>query len=238
MGACNSVILGLAIMSSPVAASERPVVHDRAEIRSVVREVLSDPEISRASVERESTLSWLWGFVRRFVAWLRGWFAALPPLLAIVLIIWMVLTLLAILGHLSYVVFTQFGRGGASKPATQGVKGGKLYGIQELEFNNVRAEAMARLGAGDWPAAVRYLYVASILWLDRIGHIRFRESKTNRDYVVELAPRPDVQGRFRDLTGRFEAVVYGGAAATEQHCRGMASTFLSLQGEDGAANEA
>ena len=238
MGAFNSVILGLAIVASPVTIGEMPHGHDRAQIRKVVREVLSDPEISRASAEGESKESWLWGHVLRFFSWLDDLFVELPAWLAYILVIWMVLTLLAILAHLVYVVITQFGEGRASKPTAQGVKSGKLYGIQELEFNAVRAEATARLSAGDWPAAVRYLYVAAILWLDRIGHIHFRESKTNRDYMVELAPRPDVQGPFRDLTAGFEAIVYGDADATEQHCRGMASTFELLRGEDGAANEA
>lgn len=238
MNACIFVILGWTVSATPAAAGDWPAARDHDRIRSVVRDVLSDPDMSRASSGEENTWSWFWGLVRDFFRWVEDLFSWLPTWLAYVLVIWMVLTLLAILAHLLYVVITQFGGGRSARPAAQGGKSGSLYGIQQLEFDAVRAEATARLKAGDWPAVVRYVYVAAILWLDRMGHVRFRDFKTNRDYVVELADRPNVQGRFRDLTAGFEAVVYGDAAATEQHCRGMASTFESLQGEDGAANEA
>ena len=131
----------------------------------------------------------------------------------------MLLTLAAILAHLIYTLVMLLR--GTSSPLRSNPKGGRiageLLGIKDLDFDTVLAEARRLLAAGDWPAATRYFYVAAILWLDRQGWIVFKKSKTNRDYIDELASRARIQGSFRRLTADFEPIVYGGLAAAEFH---------------------
>jgi hypothetical protein len=105
---------------------------------------------------------------------------------------------------------------------------GELYGVRDLDPDRVYAEAHRRLAQGDWSGAVRFLYVAAILRLDRVGFVRLRQSKTNHDYVRELAARPDCRGPFEVLTRCFETTVYGGRAADEAACREMTAQMDTL----------
>ena len=129
---------------------------------------------------------------------------------------------------------------GTSSPLRTNLKGGRipgeLLGIKELDFDAVIAEARRLLAAGDWPAATRYFYVAAILWLDRQGWIAFKKSKTNRDYIDELAPRARVQGSFRRLTADFEPIVYGGRPPQGSTIHDIATTVEGLLHEPAGAS--
>ena len=136
---------------------------------------------------------------RRISEWVGGLFEGLAralgnlhdsiPWLYWTLVSWMVLTLVAILAHLIYTLVTLIGGAKRGDLAVQGRQkiSGELLGIQDLDFDKVYAEARRLLAASDWIAATRYFYVAAILWLDREGAIVFKRSKTNADYVAELA---------------------------------------------------
>ena len=113
---------------------------------------------------------------------------------------------------------------------------GELLGIKDLDFDRVYAEARRLLAASDWPpAATRYFYVAAILWLDRQGWIVFKRSKTNGDYVRELARRGPAQGSFLRLTGLFEAIVYGGRTPNNSHMEEISTTVEGLLHEPAVA---
>jgi hypothetical protein len=177
--------------------------HNRA--RAAVRDVLASREF--ADLHSDPYVVW-----RRIYEWIGGLFErladairTLPPWLYWTVVTWMVLTLVAILGHLVYTL-TKLLRGTTREP--RGAErcdkiAGELLGIQDLDFDKVYAEARRLLAAGDWTAATRYFYVAAILWLDRQGAIVFKRSKTNADYIAELAlggrrsgsPRPGTPGR-------------------------------------------
>jgi hypothetical protein len=73
--------------------------------------------------------------------------------------------------------------------------------------------------------------VAAILWLDRQGRIGFRLSKTNYDYLRELAPHPKSHAQFCRLTEQFEATVYGGRPAGAPECETVASVVEGLVDE-------
>ena len=108
--------------------------------------------------------------------------------------------------------------------------------VAGVDFDAVIAEARRLLAAGDWPAATRYFYVAAILWLDRQGWIAFKKSKTNRDYIDELAPRARVQGSFRRLTADFEPIVYGGRPPQGSTIHDIATTVEGLLHEPAGAS--
>ena len=150
----------------------------------------------------------------------------------------MILTLAAILAHLLYtLVMLLRGTSSPRRGAPQDERmAGELLGIKDLDFDAVLAEARRLLAAGDWPAATRYFYVAAILWLDRQGWIAFKKSKTNRDYIDELAPRARIQGSFRRLTADFEPIVYGGQTPQSSAIHDIANTVEGLLHEPAGAS--
>jgi hypothetical protein len=201
-----------------------------ARTRAAIREVLAQREF--ADLQVDENVFWqrlfgrIFGMVRRIFAPLTH----LAPWILWTIVIWMLLTLAAILGHLIYVLVKLVGAplqtAGGGRSA--GGRPQDLLGIRDLDFDAVYAQAGRLVGAGDWAAATRYLYVAAILWLDRQGRIAFRSSKTNRDYLQELQPAARQQELFRRLTGRFEPIVYGGQAATKSSTDDMTSSVEGL----------
>ncbi len=180
----------------------------RDRVRSAVRDVLAKREF--ADLHSDPNAIW-----RRISEWIGSLFQGLGnalgglhdsvPWLYWTLITWMVLTLVAILAHMMYTLVTLVSETKRNDSAAQGSGkiAGELLGIQDLDFDKVYAEARRLLSAGELAAATRYFYVAAILWLDRQGAIVFKRSKTNCDYIAELAhgsrcsgsPRPGTPGR-------------------------------------------
>jgi hypothetical protein len=219
-------------------AAEEPVVHAyRDKARSAIREVLARREY--ADLQSDPYAS-----TRAFLEWLAGLFQRvgdvlkrMPQWVLWTVFAWMVLALVAILAHLIYTLVMLLR--GTSSPLRGNFKRGRipgeLLGIKDLDFDTVLAEARRLLAAGDWPAATRYFYVAAILWLDRQGLIVFKRSKTNGDYIGELALRSPIQDDFRRLTAEFEPIVYGGAAPTSSTIHDIATTVESLLHEPAGA---
>ena len=177
---------------------------------------------------------------RRISEWIGGLFEGLAralsdlhdsiPWLYWTIVSWMVLTLVAILAHLIYTLVTLISGTKRADPAARGRQKitGELLGIQDLDFDKVYAEARRLLAASEWTAATRYLYVAAILWLDREGAIVFKRSKTNADYIAELALGSRCLQPFRRLTELFEPIVYGGRQPTNANMDDISTTVESL----------
>jgi hypothetical protein len=210
----------------------------RQRSRSAIEQVLARREFADLHADpfalRRMFLDWINGFFQR----VHDAFQCLPEWMFWVVVVWMILTLAAILGHLIYTLVLLL-RGTASPLSSNphgGRLAGELLGIKDLDFNTVLAEARRLLAAGDWPAATRYFYVAAILWLDRQGWINFKKSKTNRDYIDELAPRAGIQNSFRRLTTDFEPIVYGGLAVESSTIQDIAATVEGLLHEPAGAS--
>jgi hypothetical protein len=240
-----SVFLALAT----VAPNRQPGVDDsRAAITSVLHEsgdayrdrartAVHDVLARREFADLHADPYAVW---RQIVEWFGGLvqgLQSLPPWLYWTIVTWMVLTLVAILGHLIYTLVTLV-RGTSRAPRT--VEGrnkitGELLGIQDLDFDKVYAEARRLLSAGEWTTATRYFYVAAIVWLDRQGSIVFKRSKTNCDYIAELARRGSSEAPFRRLTELFEPIVYGGRQPTNTNMSDISTTVESLLHEPAVA---
>lgn len=96
-----------------------------------------------------------------------------------------------------------------------------------------QAEEFAR--GGRYREAVRSLYLAVLSHLHGRALLRYEPTRTNGEYVrqVRLAPGApaELAEPFEDLTGRFEAVWYGGAVAAEadfHSCRELAEQARAL----------
>lgn len=196
-----------------------------ARARTVVGEILSRREF--AELEESTWARRIRDVIVDFFRSIPKLFDHMPRWLGYLLLAWMLLTLLAILAHLLYVISGMLGirdvKRAAGAPSPR-----ELHGVTDLDPDSVYAEALRRLGEQDWTEAVRYLYVAAILWLDRAGFVRLRESKTNRDYVRELAARPACRAPFENLTRCFENSIYGGRPADQAICNEMTAHMEAL----------
>ena len=202
----------------------------REQSRQAIREVLARREFADLHADPYAFLRMISNWIERFVQRANDLLKGLPEWLFWTVLVWMLLTLAAILAHLIYTLVILL-RGTSPSLSThrKGRRiGGELLGIKDLDFDTVYAEARRLLTAGDWPAATRYFYVAAILWLDRQGWIVFKRSKTNRDYIDELASRAGIQGSFRRLTADFEPIVYGGFSPQSFTIQDIATTVEGL----------
>ncbi len=187
----------------------------------MVQSILSRPEFAPRGDNR--------GLMARLGDWLawaaRGIVEALsnlPHWVAWLILIWLLLTLLAIGGHLIYVIYTAARGVRPARPDRRGssTSATNRPAVEAIDFDDAYRHAQARLADRDWLGATRYLYVAAILWLDRSGGVRFRKGKSNHDYASELRGRPE-QSPFLEMTRQFEYSVYGHRAPGADSCAQM-----------------
>lgn len=77
--------------------------------------------------------------------------------------------------------------------------------ISAAEAND-RAQADAR--AGDYRNAARHLYLASLLWLEEHGMLRYDRSRTNHEYLAQVRGK-QVHDVLVPVVNTFERVWYG-----------------------------
>lgn len=220
------------------AGHQGPSEGQAARVRAVVQEVLAQPEFRAAREDNSRWRQWLAQQFQAVSNWLHDAFQRLPGWLAWLIVIWLLLTLVAILAHLVYVIAQQFSGGGGGRRKSSAQADLRTYGSGTLASDACLATARRYLAAGDWAAAVRHFYVAALLWLDQRGCVSFHESKTNYDYIRELAAPVGAREPLRDLTRTFDGVVYGGRVPTERTCHDMLTALEALQREVGAADKA
>lgn len=200
--------------------------------REAAEQVLASPEFAgmrEGPHAFEQFMGWLFDLfadLLQFIADLPGWLWWL-------VVIWMVATLVAILAHLVWVLVQTAGgtSSGGLGQTTQPTRRGKMFDVQVLDGKTVQTRAEQLLQRGDWAAAARHLYVAALLWLDGVGRVSFHQSKTNRDYLRELADRPHLADRFEKLTGLFEPIAYGGREADRALCEQMHTNVEGIRHE-------
>jgi hypothetical protein len=77
-----------------------------------------------------------------------------------------------------------------------------------------RAQELA--GAGDYRAAVRQLYLATLLVLDERGRLRYDHALTNREYLRVAADEPALAGALQPVVDAFDRIWYGFESVTPQ----------------------
>jgi len=70
-----------------------------------------------------------------------------------------------------------------------------------------RAQQLSK--GGDFRAAVRYLYLSTLLILDERGVMRYDRSKTNREYLRSVANSPELSKPLEEVIEVFDNVWYG-----------------------------
>jgi hypothetical protein len=70
-----------------------------------------------------------------------------------------------------------------------------------------QASEIAR--GGDYRAAMRYLYLSALLWLDERDLLRYDRALTNREYLDRLHDNATLRERLRPVVETFDQVWYG-----------------------------
>jgi hypothetical protein len=71
-------------------------------------------------------------------------------------------------------------------------------------------QAQESLSASDHRAAIRFAFLALIAHLQDLGKLRYDSSRSNREYLSDLQPWPDLSAVFRSCADPFERCWYGG----------------------------
>ncbi len=95
-------------------------------------------------------------------------------------------------------------------------------------------EARRQYEAGNYNLAVIYLYSYELLKLDQNQFLRLAKGKTNREYLRELADRPELRDIVARCLSPFEDVFFGGHAldrARFEACWNEVERFNRLLGQ-------
>lgn len=69
---------------------------------------------------------------------------------------------------------------------------------------------------GDSRTAVRYLYLAALLWLDERRLLRYDRALTNREYLERARANPELLRRLQPIVSTFDRVWYGHATLSAE----------------------
>lgn len=133
---------------------------------------------------------------------------------------------LAVLGVLVIVGIVTFSVRSVRESMTPGVTR-LAEGSAEERYTSAeaRAEAERLYAAGQYRAALRLLYLATLIRWEEAGRLRFDRSLTNREVVARVNLQGDAAllERLSPLVDRFDRVWYGGAPCTSDDYASFAS---------------
>lgn len=193
-------------------AAERATRFDRVDAETIkmhTRQILSEPALA------SRTTPWQW-FRERLGRW-RGPHLELGSGWATfawyVILIWCILTLLAIFVHLIWTIRLVIWPNARGQNATAGPGSEPVETISFEELCKIARE-LAEKGA--FCEAISTMILGLLCWLDSTGTIRFHRSKTNGDYVREYPSDLAGWNEFRQFVLTFEQRIYGSAPCDHQ----------------------
>ena len=180
------------------------------EVQRAVETVYRRPEFA----EKEPGFgSWIWGRVASVLQWIFdriadfGELRQSAPWIFWAVMIWLVATLLVIIGHLVWTA-VQAARMGADDPASATADGSPR--TRPRTAVDWEAEAARLAAEGRLREAAAALYQALVLRLDARGAVRFDPSKTPGDYRREARKHADASRSLTAFLRLFEPVAFGG----------------------------
>lgn len=87
--------------------------------------------------------------------------------------------------------------------------GPEAEAIEDLTAATALKQAQRLAGERDYRAAVRYLYLSSLLLLEERGLLRYDRSRTNREYLSSVAESSHLAAVLAPVVDIFERVWYG-----------------------------
>ncbi len=201
--------------------------------------VLNEPPFNRDQSE-----SWL----TRFLDWLLEGLANLTPDFPdvpvepglgnpsqITPVVWGILAITALL-FASLIFFWARNMRRALRPVVRIAESG--VEAEPVTFSQAQRMAEAARRAGDRRNAVRFLYLAALLWLDEQKLLSFQRELTNREYLSQLRDQPPLYAQLMPIIATFEAVWYGLQTIDEQAFRTYEQRVVTLIGQTGSRYEA
>jgi hypothetical protein len=86
---------------------------------------------------------------------------------------------------------------------------------ERLSAGGALAQAGTLAAGGDYRAAIRYLYLSTLLLLDERRALRYDRSLTNREVLAQVAGDEALAERLRPVVEEFDRVWYGFASVDE-----------------------
>lgn len=113
----------------------------------------------------------------------------------------------------------------------------ELSGVREILGEQIDADLTAEdlfkdatelARRGEYRAAIRRAYVATLYDLEQRGKLRLHRAKTNSDYLRELRTETQLHMPVSAMTNRYERVWYGNTAATGDDYAGFIANYQEV----------
>ena len=180
-----------------------------------LKEILARPEFQWKETASNPINEWVQKMWDRFTAWLNKLFPDKEVTVEVPgtgLSIWTWLTVLLLVLILVYVFRGLFADLVAEAELNAN---GDLDEILTADIAFQRAQSLSR--GGDYRAAVRYLYLSSLLLLDERGLLRYDRTRTNREYLRTVSDKPELSQQLSEVIDVFDNVWYGYHELDEEH---------------------
>jgi hypothetical protein len=172
-----------------------------------LEQILARPEFQWKEQAPNPINNWFQKLWDRFAAWLDKLFPDKEATVGVPgggISIWMWLTVLLLVLILAYVFRGLF----ADLVSEANLNGnGDQDEVLTADAAFQRAQSLSR--GGDYRAAVRYLYLSSLLLLDERGLLRYDRTRTNREYLRTVADQPELSQPLAEVIDVFDNVWYG-----------------------------
>jgi len=209
--------LATALCAASAFADERPSPDD---VRRVRDEVFARPEFDYT--ERKESLSLLERVARWWNDVVEG-FQREHPILFLVLLGGMALVALGLVAHIVWTLRV------ARRAQWQGERPDDLEAaLRRLDPGPFRARAVALAAEGRLEDAVRDLYTALLLVLDRRGAVRFASHKALLDYRIEAARDPDARETLAAFEAAYPPGSFGRRPPTRERFDGLVAALDRL----------
>jgi hypothetical protein len=191
-----------------------------------LQDILARPEYQW----REETPSWLQILWEKFLEWLPEFAGESQSVVGssgradIAIDIMNILAFVVIAAILAYAIKTMFSDF-ISEAALE------ANGQHETPLNARQAlkQADSFSQVGDYRTAVRYLYLSALLILDERGLLYYDRTKTNREYLRQVAGNERVAGLLREVIGVFDRTWYGFQPLDKQSYQRYAARVRELE---------
>jgi hypothetical protein len=172
-----------------------------------LKKILARPEFQWQEEAPNPINEWFQKLWDRFAAWLDKLFPDKTVNIGIPgmnLSIWTWLTILLLVLILAYVFRGLF----ADLVAEAKLNGnGDADEVLTADSAFERAQTLSR--GGDYRAAVRYLYLSSLLLLDERGLLRYDRTRTNHEVLRTVSEKPELAQPLSEVIDVFDNVWYG-----------------------------
>lgn len=191
-----------------------------------LRAILARPPFARAAPQMPQWWADFWSWLGRAIEALLRPVASTPPEVATATA-WIVAIggALLLAGVLLYLLLGL--RRGVARTARAAPPGPEDGLTARGAFD--QAGDLAR--AGDSRSAVRYLYLAALLWLDERDLLRYDRALTNREYLDRVRDNPALQRRLAPIVATFDRVWYGHAPLSREELAQFTQDIERLRSE-------